>query len=378
MAGMSYGLASFVETLLRMAPLPHRTGVIEIGNPDRRAPVLLTCNYDLTVRRVVHALQGQDCYLVVANSRGVNVWCAAAGGLFTHHDVISALKTSGIEARVDHRDVILPQFAAAGIEASEVAAASGWRVTWGPVEIRDLPAFREGARPAMRQVTFPLGRRLEMAAAWAFPISVFAALALLLFWRTAIVPVVLLVWAVALLVFAAFPLYAGRLGGGDAGPKPLGLDFAHGGIQAILWGLCLLGLVPLTVISGSFGLGDLLRWAIVTLAIVVVITIDLPGSTPVLKSGLYPDRFLHITLDEERCIADGACTQVCPRACFRLDPGAATVALVAAENCVQCGACIIQCPADALTFTRPDGSAIEPQIVRSHRTDLMGHRSKSV
>ena len=160
----------------------------------------------------MHALRGQDCYLLVANSRGVNVWCAAAGGLFTHHDVVSALKTSGIEARVDHRTVILPQLAAAGIEAREVRRRAGWRVVWGPVDAAGpaclFGAAQPAAMPEMRQVAFRWRERLEMAVAWAFPISLLVAAVLFFVWRAALVPAVLLCWALSLLVFAAFPLYA--------------------------------------------------------------------------------------------------------------------------------------------------------------------------
>ncbi len=73
-------LAEVVETCFRLVPFPARTGVRVVGNPDRSSPVLLTCNFDLTVRRVLRALRGLDAYLVVANSRGINVWCAASGG----------------------------------------------------------------------------------------------------------------------------------------------------------------------------------------------------------------------------------------------------------------------------------------------------------
>jgi len=60
------------------------TGLYRVGHPDRKSPVLITGNYELTVRRLVRELDGQvDCWLLVANSRGINVWCAAGGGYFT-------------------------------------------------------------------------------------------------------------------------------------------------------------------------------------------------------------------------------------------------------------------------------------------------------
>ena len=89
--------ASVVETLLRVLPFPCRTGLVIIGNPGRNSPVFLTCNYHLTVQRVKRALKGSNVFLLIANNREINVWCATAGGHFTNHDVISVLKTNGIE-----------------------------------------------------------------------------------------------------------------------------------------------------------------------------------------------------------------------------------------------------------------------------------------
>ncbi|MFQ5740675.1 MAG: hypothetical protein ACE5JX_16850 [Acidobacteriota bacterium] len=158
-----------VQTLLRMLPFPCRTGLVKIGKPGREAPVLLTCNFRLTVERLKRTLVGIDAYLLVANSRGVNVWCAATGGLLTNHDVISVLKTSGVEDLVDHRQVILPQLAATGIEGKIIQQKARWKVLWGPVYAAALPVFlRAGftATKEMRTVDFPWPQRLEMAIAW--------------------------------------------------------------------------------------------------------------------------------------------------------------------------------------------------------------------
>ena len=105
MKELRYVWVNVLQTLLRMLPFPCSTGLMKIGNPGRDAPVLLTCNFGLTVERIKRVLEGLDVYLLVANSRGVNVWCAATGGLMTDHDVVSVLKTSGIEKFVDHRRV---------------------------------------------------------------------------------------------------------------------------------------------------------------------------------------------------------------------------------------------------------------------------------
>jgi ferredoxin len=378
MQSLKYILINVIETLLRMLPLPCKTGLIEIGTPDRHSPVLLTCNYHLTVERVKRSLRSLDCYLLIANSRGVNVWCAATGGVFTHHDVISALKTSGIEDLVDHHEVILPQLAATGIEARRMRQATGWEVIWGPVYAKDIPAFLEARRQktaALRQVTFSLSQRIEMAVAWAFPISAIAALVLAFFWRAAVVPLVLVVWGIALLAFAAYPLYARWLNTKRERVGLIVFDFGRGGLQLILWGVCLLVLVALAVSPAPFSWGDVLRWGLATLVVVLIVSIDLSGSTPVLKSGLHPDRLFKVTLDAEACTVCGTCERVCPRNCFQVDRQAHETTMPGAARCVQCGACVVQCPADALYFRGPKGNVILPDTIRRFKLNLMGHRS---
>jgi len=54
------GLFDVLQICLRVFPWPTEARLIRVGNPGRDAPVLLTCNYEFTVRRVLHALRGQS------------------------------------------------------------------------------------------------------------------------------------------------------------------------------------------------------------------------------------------------------------------------------------------------------------------------------
>ncbi len=370
-------MTGIVSTLLRLFPLPTRCGLTKIGNPDRNSPVILTCNYRLTVERVRRALNRTDAYLLVANSRGVNVWCAAAGGLFSNHDVISVLKTSGIEELVDHKTVILPQLAAAGVEASEIRKKTGWKVAWGPVYVRDLPHFIEDnltKSPQMQAVEFPLAERLEMAVAWAFPVSTILALILIPFWQEAIFPIALLVWALSFLLFIAFPVYGHRL---NSKGERIGLilfDFGQGGFQLFVWGFVMLGLCTYSLLTGDFSWGFIFRWGVVSFVVVLVLSLDLMGSTPTYKSGLHEDRFFTVSIDEEKCKGAGFCERVCPRGCYEIDSARHLAKMAGAERCVQCGACIIQCPFDALCFKSPKGDMISPETLRKFKLNLMGKR----
>ena len=370
--------ANIIETLLRLFPFPARTGLIRIGSPDRNSPVLLTCNYHLTVTRVKRLLRGMDAYLLVANSRGINVWCAATGGLFTNHDVISVLKTSGVEELVDHRHVILPQLAAAGVEAKVIQKKTGWRVIWGPVHARNIPVFVQNdlkKSPNMRQVEFPLLQRIEMAIAWAFPISLILALISLPFWPEAVFPLILLVWGLALVIYAFFPFYEARLRLDRKRKGPAIFSFERVGIQLILWIASILAFIAYGNASGQLSWGFMLRWSVVSLIVIIVLCIDFSGSAPVIKSGLHEDRLFTIVIDTEKCKGAGFCEQVCPRDCYAIDQNHHKATMPGAERCVQCGACIVQCPFDAISFKNPNGETILPETIRRFKLNLMGERA---
>jgi NAD-dependent dihydropyrimidine dehydrogenase PreA subunit len=380
MAAFRFAALTVVQTLLRVLPFPCRTGLVRIGNPGRDAPVLLTCNFRLTVERVKRALRGVDAYLLVANSRGVNVWCAATGGLLTDHDVISVIKTSGVDALVDHRRVVLPQLAATGIEGKVVHDHTGWRVAWGPAAAADIPAYVRGGfvtTPAMRRVAFRWPQRLEMAVAWAFPLSLGAALLLLPLWRSAIAPVVGLTWLLALALFMAFPLYERRL---RAHRKRVGFvffDFGRRGVTLVVWLLVMAAIVASLALERELSWAPLLRWGVVSLVVVLVLSLDLAGSTPVYKSGLLESAALRIELDEARCKGAAFCEQVCPTDVFVVDPRRKMAAMPRAEWCVSCGACIVQCPFDALYFAGPDAEVVEPETVRRYKLNMLGKRRRA-
>jgi|Deesub1362A_J573_1020465.scaffolds.fasta_scaffold00054_91 ferredoxin len=373
---LRYIFINIIETLLRMFPLLCKTGLIKIGNPDRTSPVFLTCNYHLTVERVKRALRGMDCYLLVANSRGINVWCASTGGHLTNHDVISVLKTSGIEDLVDHRNVILPQLAATGVESKVIKEKTGWNVIWGPVYSEDIPAFIENKlkkTPEMREVKFPLLQRIEMAIAWAFPISILSALIMIPLWPEMIFPTAFTIWSLSFFIFLTFPLYSRWLSSEGRRIGFIFFDFGKGGFQLILWGIVMLCLIIYSLLAG-LTLEFVLRWAVLSFIIVLILSMDLMGSTPLYKSGLHKDRFLEVFLDVERCRGVALCEQVCPRNCYRVNRELHTTTIVRAEKCVRCGACIVQCPFDALYFKSPEDEIITPEIVRRFKLNLMGKR----
>jgi NAD-dependent dihydropyrimidine dehydrogenase PreA subunit len=331
------------------------------------------------VARVKRALRGLDCFLLVANSRGYNVWCGAAGGHFTNHSVVSVLKTSGVEGQVAHREVVLPQLAATGVEAKVISERAGWKVIWGPVYARDIRAFVEsGFRKArgMRDVRFPWVQRVEMAVMWAFPFSIIAALITLPWWREGVPLVTVLIWLISFATFLFFPLYAKwvRPGAGDMGFSKYTVIFEFSRFTIILWAAFVACLVGYEILGGGFHWAVVLRAGFISLVIVLLLSLDLAGSTPVFKSGLHGDRLLKVVLDGGKCRGASFCEQVCPRGCYEMDRDGRLVKIVAPERCVRCGACIVQCPFDALYFESPEGDVVPPAAVRKFKLNLLGER----
>ncbi|MGO8918645.1 MAG: HgcAB-like fusion protein [Stellaceae bacterium] len=352
--------------------LPHRapTGLVRIGKPGRGSPVLVTGNFTLTVRRLRDALRGHDAWLLVANSKGINVWCASGGGYLTHHDIIAVIRTSRIEERVDRREVILPQLCATGVERRRITEATGFATRWGPARLEDLPDFLDrGARvrKSERFMRFPAWERMEMAALWCVPMLII------------MLPIVALIFgllamavtdaAVALLVFGLF----GLLPWLQIQGRRRFLTFAVFAVSAALlgcWMLFVLGAAMpahLAVVSGS------------CLAAMAVLSIDLAGTTP--WYGSYINTFhneAHIELVADRCTGAAECVQVCPRDVLKMNGRRRKVEIKNPGQCIQCGACIVQCPTDALRFRYDDGRVVEAPTIRRTRMNMLGRRSVEV
>jgi len=137
-------------------------GLYALGDPTPDSPVFVTANYTLSFDALRSALAGIDGYILVLNTFGVNVWCAAGKGTFGTDELVRRVETAALHQVVDHRVLILPQLGAAGVAAHEVKRRSGFKVEYGPVRAADLPAYLKTrqATPEMRRVRFPLRDRL--------------------------------------------------------------------------------------------------------------------------------------------------------------------------------------------------------------------------
>jgi hypothetical protein len=137
-------------------------GLYALGRPDRAAPVFVTANYTLSFDALRSALTERDAYILVLDTQGVNVWCAAGEGTFGTDELVQRVEATELRDIVNHRTLILPQLGAPGVAAHEVKQRTGFRVEYGPVRAADLPEYLKThhATPEMRRVRFNLADRL--------------------------------------------------------------------------------------------------------------------------------------------------------------------------------------------------------------------------
>jgi NAD-dependent dihydropyrimidine dehydrogenase PreA subunit len=347
-----------VGTLFRLLPLPAEPGLRVFGHPDGRSPVFVTANFDLTEKRVATYLRNLDCYLLVAPTRGINVWCAAKGGNFTANSIVSVVKTSRISDMVTNRTLILPQLSAPGIDTRSVRKETGWRCKFGPVYAKDIPQYVASGfkkTEAMRRVKWDLADRLDIGIGVSFPMFLLILVILALFLRAWLAEFVVLGWGLLLLIYGLYPLIPGRTGWRK-------LLFLEASLAVGLLGYSLLATTQ------SWYIRDLFFMA---MGLVMVIGIDFGGGSPFYKSDLDPlldkvgiRRFWSVgfkgrsgikgeqlTLDQARCTACGICYDVCPRGVYAIErDGHKRVMVKYEERCEACEACVLQCPREAISL----------------------------
>jgi len=140
-------------------------GLYAIGAPDADSRVFVTANYKLSFDHLRSALLGRSGWILVLDTDGINVWCAAGKGTFGTDELVQRIRLVDLASVVNHRQLIVPQLGATGVAAHLVAEQSDFNVVYGPVRAADLPAFLDAgchATPEMRRVRFSLGDRLAV------------------------------------------------------------------------------------------------------------------------------------------------------------------------------------------------------------------------
>ena len=256
-----------------MPPYPKvRPGLYQLGNPSADSPVLVTGNFDLTVRRLVKAIDGQvDAWILVVDTSGINVWCAAGGGFFTAEKVIAALKSSHLENVVNHHALVLPQLCANGVDGWRIREQTGWGVHWGPARATDIPAYLAMHRKksdAMRWVRFPLKDRLEMVTVTLGFYGLLILLPVFIFWRS-------LFWPVAASLLGLSYFYA------VVHPWLPGRDGLEKSIPMLL--IALAGFFIYTSVWNPLPALRLFHWAVGLTGLSVFTAAELQGMSPLMR-----------------------------------------------------------------------------------------------
>jgi ubiquinone/menaquinone biosynthesis C-methylase UbiE len=247
-------------------------GVYVVGRPGPDSPVLVTGNFDLTVRRLVKAIDGRiSAWVLVVDSAGINVWCAAGGGFLNADKVIGALHISGLERLVHHRALILPQLCANGVDGWRIRRETNWGVHWGPVRAEDIPDFVDAGRvktDEMRWVQFPLKDRLEMVTATLGFYGLFILLPVAIFWRSNFWLIFVSMVGISYFYAVVLPWLPGR----DGIAKSVSLTL-----------ITLAGLVAFCAIYEPLPSLLMFRWVVGLVALSVFSAAELQGMSPLMR-----------------------------------------------------------------------------------------------
>jgi acetyl-CoA decarbonylase/synthase complex subunit gamma len=122
-------------------PVAVAPGLKVFGTPDENSPVFFTSNFALTYYTVASDIESSklNAYLIVVETEGSAIDSGVAGRKLTAERVADAIKSSGIEAKVKHRRIIIP--GKASRISGEIEELSGWKVQVGPRDSSEIPKY---------------------------------------------------------------------------------------------------------------------------------------------------------------------------------------------------------------------------------------------
>lgn len=253
-------------------------GLYAVGSPGTDDPVVVTANYKMSYDIVRSALHGRSVWLLVLETFGINVWCAAGKGTFGTDELVHRIGAAHLAQAVRHRTLLLPILAAPGVAAHEVTRRTGFRVHFATIQATDLPEFLDNGMvttPAMRELTFTLRQRLVLV-----PVEIVLALKPTLL----ISALLFLLGAVFNEAVAGFTAAAAFLGAVAAGTvaTPLLLPWLPGASFAVKGAICGMawGFAWLVLGGGELG-GPATAGTLLALAAVSSFyALNFTGSTP--------------------------------------------------------------------------------------------------
>lgn len=247
-------------------------GLYAVGRPDHNSSVLVTGNFDLTVRRLVKAIDTWvSAWVLVVDSAGINVWCAAGGGFLNAEKVIGALRVSELGKIVQHRDIVLPQLCANGVDGWRIRRETGWEVHWGPVRAEDLPDYISAGKVktnTMRWIQFPLKDRLEMVTVTLGFYGLIILIPVAIFWRELFWPIFFSMIGLSYFYAVIHPWLPGRDGLMKSFPLAL---------------IALAGLTTYIVLCDPLPWPRVFNWSLGLIGLSVFTAAELQGMSPLMR-----------------------------------------------------------------------------------------------
>ncbi|MGE5379950.1 MAG: mercury methylation corrinoid protein HgcA [Methylocystaceae bacterium] len=254
-------------------------GLYAVGHPDQSSPVFASANYKMSFDHLRRALDNINAWILVLDTKGINVWCAAGKGTFGTAELINQLTRCRMAEVVSNRVIIVPQLGASGIAAHEIKRQSGFRVIYGPVRAKDIPAFISAGYKAtrdMRTVRFNTMDRLVLT-----PIELYN-LKTPFMWLAVILLLLQLIGLLQVTWAEIIPILGAVVAGAVAAPilLPLipGRAFAwKGWLMGLLWSAAVIRLYSLTV--GLHGQVTAAAYLLLLPAISAYLTMNFTGSS---------------------------------------------------------------------------------------------------
>jgi len=123
-------------------PMTVTQGIYEVNGPNENSPVCVTSNFSLTYFIVSGEIESSriPTWLLIMDTEGLSVMTAWAAGKFVGDAVASFVKKSGIADKIQHKNIIIPGYAAS-ISGDMEEELPGWKVWTGPREAAHIPKY---------------------------------------------------------------------------------------------------------------------------------------------------------------------------------------------------------------------------------------------
>lgn len=123
-------------------PMQVKQDIYKVGEPNGDSPIIVTTNFALTYFLVKGEIENSKvpAWLAIMDCDGLSVLTAWAAGKFSASKIAQFIKESGIEERLNHRELIIPGYVAM-LKGAVEDKLPGWKVIVGTKEASGIPAF---------------------------------------------------------------------------------------------------------------------------------------------------------------------------------------------------------------------------------------------